>query len=141
MSGSSVTLRFAGTCTITATQAGQRELRCGNSVKHSRSRLVYGGWRRRSNSVEAVEVAAAVGWRRGNPLVVTPTSVTISAAAGGAPGTATVTLSYQTFTQGAPSYSSNFNTNQGQGWLSVSPASGTMTQARSTVCCTPTRPR
>jgi len=39
-----------------------------------------------------------------------------------------VTLSYQTFTPGAPSFSTNFNVNAGA-WLSLSPASGTMTQA------------
>jgi len=56
-------------------------------------------------------------------------SVDITAATGGAPGTATVTLSYQSFTEGAPSFASNANTNEGQGWLSVTPSSGTMTLA------------
>ncbi len=49
---------------------------------------------------------------------------------GGAPGSAPVTLSYQTQTQGAPTFSGNTSTESG-GWdgSSVSPASGTMTQA------------
>jgi len=65
----------------------------------------------------------------GTPLTFSPASVTINATVGGSPGTQTVTLSYQTFTPGAPSFSGSFNTNQGQGWLSISPVSGTMTQA------------
>ncbi len=64
----------------------------------------------------------------GSALTISPSSVSISAALGGSPGSASVTLSYQTQTQGAPGFSSNFSTNQGQGWISVSPASGTMTQ-------------
>jgi uncharacterized protein (TIGR03437 family) len=55
--------------------------------------------------------------------------VSINATVNGAPATQAVTLSYQTFTEGAPSFVTNFNTNQGAGWISVSPSSGTMTQA------------
>jgi len=65
----------------------------------------------------------------GNPLTVSPTSVTINAYSGSAPGSQTVTLAYETQTQGAPTFTVNLNTNQETGWLSVSPASGTMTQA------------
>lgn len=67
----------------------------------------------------------------GNPvtLTVSPTSVTINAPFGGLPGTAIVTVSYVTLTQGAPTYTSNFNTNQGVGWIGVSPGTGTMVQA------------
>lgn len=55
--------------------------------------------------------------------------MTLNATVGTTVATQTVTLSYQTFTQGAPAFSTNLNTNQGQGWLSVTPSSGTMTQA------------
>ncbi len=65
----------------------------------------------------------------GSPLTAAPTTVTINAPVGTTAGTATVTLTYVTQTQGAPTYSSNLSTNQGLGWLSVSPATGTMTQA------------
>ncbi len=65
----------------------------------------------------------------GSALTALPTTVSISAGVGGQPATKTVTLSYVTQSAVAPTYSSNFNTNQGVGWLSLSPASGTMTQA------------
>jgi uncharacterized protein (TIGR03437 family) len=60
---------------------------------------------------------------------VNPTTATISAYAGTTPGTQSITLSYATFTQGAPTFSSSISYNQGSGWLSISPTSGTMTQA------------
>ena len=65
----------------------------------------------------------------GNPLTISPDTLTLTASVGGSPSKQTVNLSFQTYTQGAPSYSANFTTNQGTGWLGVSPASGAMTQA------------
>jgi uncharacterized protein (TIGR03437 family) len=65
----------------------------------------------------------------GSALSVQPDSLTISAAAGGPLSTQTVTLTYQTYTEGAPAWNSTRTTNQGFGWLSVSPAAGTMTLA------------
>ncbi len=62
------------------------------------------------------------------PITLSPATVTLNAAVGTTAATQTVTLSYQTFTQGAPSFLTSVNTNQGQGWLTVTPASGTMTQ-------------
>jgi uncharacterized protein (TIGR03437 family) len=53
--------------------------------------------------------------------------VTISGTQGGALGTAQIVLSYLTSTPGAPAFSADFNVNNGQGWLSVSPSTGTMT--------------
>jgi uncharacterized protein (TIGR03437 family) len=55
--------------------------------------------------------------------------LTINAAVGGSPATQIITINYPTFSEGTLTYSSNLNTNQGSGWLSVSPASGTMTLA------------
>jgi uncharacterized protein (TIGR03437 family) len=62
-------------------------------------------------------------------LTATPNTVTLNAPVGGGTASQTVTLSYQTYTQGAPSFSTAISTNQGLGWISVSPATGTMTQA------------
>ena len=65
----------------------------------------------------------------GTPLTFSPDTITLTAPVGGPPATQSLTLTYQTFTQGAPGYTSNLNTNKYTGWLSLSPASGTMTQA------------
>lgn len=62
-----------------------------------------------------------------NPLTLAPDTLTFNVAAGATPSTQTVTVAYQTFTAGIPSFSANSNTNQGTGWLSVSPSSGIMT--------------
>ncbi len=125
VSGTTVTPLAAGTCSITASQAGNANYLAATSVTQS-------------FTINPVAVSSGGGGGGGgggaapgggSALTVSPGSVTISASVGGSPGSASVTLSYQTQTQGAPSFSSNFNTNQGQGWISVSPASGTMTQA------------
>lgn len=123
VSGTTVTPLAAGTCSITASQAGNANYLAAASVT-------------RSFTINPVVVSSGGGGGGGgsapgggSALTVSPAAVTISANVGGSPASMSVTLSYQTQTQGAPSFSSNFNTNQGQGWLSVSPATGTMTQA------------
>ncbi len=120
VSGSSLTPVAAGTCSITASQPGSTNWAAASPVVQSFTINP-------ASSGGGGGGGGGVGG--GNPLSVAPASVTINAAVGGATASQTVTLSYVTETQGAPTYSSNFNTNQGQGWLSVSPASGTMTQA------------
>lgn len=111
-----------GTCTITASQTGNTNYLAATPVMQSFT----------------INPAASSGGggggggappSGGSPLTLSPTSPTIGAAVGGSPATTTITLTYQTFTQGAPSFSSNFNTSPDQGWMSLSPASGTMSQA------------
>ena len=114
----------SGTCSVTASQAGNTNYATATPVTRPFTiNLVAssGG----SGSVGG----GGGGGGGGSPLTLSPTSVTIDAAFGGSSGTQTVTLSYPTFVQGAPAFSTNLNTNQGQGWLSVSPSSGTMTLA------------
>lgn len=65
----------------------------------------------------------------GSALTATPEAVTLTTSQGGTPSKQTVKLSFQTYTKGEPAFSTNFSTNQGLGWLSVSPATGTMTEA------------
>jgi uncharacterized protein (TIGR03437 family) len=65
----------------------------------------------------------------GNPLSVSPETITLTAVAGGSPSKQTVKLSFQTYIQGAPAYSSNATTNQGAGWLSVTPSTGPTKEA------------
>ncbi len=69
------------------------------------------------------------GTPAGSSLTVTPDTLTLKAPAGGGPVKQTVLVSWQTYTEGAPTFSTSRSTNQGLGWLSVSPATGTMTQA------------
>jgi uncharacterized protein (TIGR03437 family) len=126
VSGATVTPVAAGTCTIVASQAGNSTYAAAPPVTQS---FAINPAPSTGGGGGSGGGGSAGGGGGGTPLVVSPASVTITAPAGGAKGTATVTLTYQTFTQGAPSFSSNFNTNQGQGWLSVSPASGTMALA------------
>ena len=122
LSGSTVIPLAAGTCTITASQAGNANYAAATPVTQS-------------FTINPAVVSTGGGGGGAVHLRLPATrwylspSVTINAAVGGVPGSQAVTLSYQTFSQGAPTFSSNFNTNQGQGWLSVSPASGTMTQS------------
>lgn len=122
VSGSTVTPLAAGTCTVVAAQAGNSNYAAASSVTQS-------------FTVNAASTGGGGGgsgggsFGGGNPLSVLPASVTISATAGGSIASQTVTLSYQTATQGAPPYTLSFYVNQGSGWLSVSPTSGTMTQA------------
>jgi uncharacterized protein (TIGR03437 family) len=119
--GSTVTIIAAGTCSITASQRGNATYAAAAPVIQSfpvNPATSSGG----GGSGGAPPAA-------GNPLTVSPTSVTIKAKFGGAPGSQTVTLGYQTQTQGAPTFAINLTTNQGTGWLSVSPAAGTMTQS------------
>ena len=119
----------AGTCSITASQPGNANYLAATPVTQSftiNPASTGGGGNSGGGGGGG---GGSTGGGGGNPLTVSPTSVTIGAAVGGSPASQQITLSYATFTQGAPSYSSNFNTNQGRGWLSVSPASGTMTQA------------
>jgi uncharacterized protein (TIGR03437 family) len=118
VNGTLLTPIAAGTCSVTATQAGNTDYAAAPPVT-------------RTFTINPASGGGGGGGAGGggNPLTVSPTSVTIGAVTGEAAGTQTVTLSYPTFTQGAPMFSSNFSTNQGNGWLSVSPASGMMTQA------------
>ncbi len=123
VSGSTVSPVTSGTCTITASQPGNANYAAATPVTQSftinpAASTGGGGGGGGGGSVGG-----------GSPLTAAPTSLTINASTGGAPGTAIVTLSFATFTQGAPTFASNFNTNPGQGWLKVSPGSGTMTQA------------
>src|SRR6185312_16240116 len=76
-----------------------------------------------------VAAAAPSGVVPSSPLSADPSKITINAVAGVSAATQTVTISFQSTTQGAPAFSANFNTNQGQGWLNVSPLSGSMTQS------------
>ena len=64
----------------------------------------------------------------GSPLTFIPASLTFSLPVNGSASCQTVTL--QEFTQAsrAPSFTTNASTNQGFGWLSVSPSSGTLPQ-------------
>ena len=64
----------------------------------------------------------------GSTMTASPTDLTIDATPSRGPATQTITLTYRTYTRGAPAWSSNLTTNQGDGWLSISPRSGTMTQ-------------
>ncbi len=120
VSNATLTLITAGTCTITATQTGNSNYLAATPIMQS-------------ITINPAPISGGGGGGGGGtptgggtPLTIAPSSVTINAATGGSPGTAAITLSYQTFTQGAPSFSAAFNLNQGQGWLSVSPTSGTM---------------
>jgi uncharacterized protein (TIGR03437 family) len=128
VNGNTVTLSATGTCSITASQPGNANYVAATSVMQSFTvtNASSGGGGGGGSGGGGGGGGSTGG---GTPLTISPSSVTINASLNGQPGTQTVTLSYQTFTQGAPSFSSNFSTNQGQGWLSVSPASGTMTQA------------
>jgi len=105
VSGATLSPAAVGTCTITASQPGN------------------------STYAPATPVTQSFTISSGNPLSVSPSSVAIIAQVGGSPGTQAVTVSYQTFTPGAPNWSSTLSTNQGKGWIGVSPSSGTMTQA------------
>jgi hypothetical protein len=119
VSGTTLTLVTAGTCSITASQPGNGNYAAATPV--TRSFVVNPAT---SGGGGGNGGGGAPGG--GSPLTIAPSSVNISAIAGGAPGTAQIILTYQTFTQTVPTFSANFNTNQGQGWLSVSPASGGM---------------
>lgn len=61
-------------------------------------------------------------------LTLSPATLTISAAAGGAAVTQTVTINYQTSGSPASAFTSSVITLQGNGWITVSPGSGNMTQ-------------
>jgi uncharacterized protein (TIGR03437 family) len=127
VSGSTVSVLAAGVCAITASQSGNNNWAA--AIPISRQFIVKAA---QSSSDGNSGIEGENGGNPpppSNPLSLSPPNVTISVGAGGAVGTQTVTLSYQTFTQGAPTFSSNLNTNQGNGWLSVSPATGTMTQS------------
>ena len=120
VSGTTLTPVAAGTCTITASQPGNATYAAATPVTQSftiNPASTGGGG------------GGGGGTGGGNPLSVSPTAVTVTAQVGGATASQTVTISYATFTQGAPTWTSNFSTNQGQGWIGVSPSSGTMTQA------------
>lgn len=65
----------------------------------------------------------------GSSLTISPNVLTLTTAPAGANATRTATFSYQTFTRGAPTFNAGTTTNQGFGWLSVSPTTGTMTEA------------
>jgi uncharacterized protein (TIGR03437 family) len=121
VSETTLTLLTTGTCTITASQDGNANYSAAAAVT-------------KSITINPASTGGGGGngggggtGGGGTLLTVAPLSVTIDTAAGSAPGTAQITLSYPTFTQGAPNFSTNFNTNQGQGWLSISPATGAMT--------------
>ncbi len=64
-----------------------------------------------------------------SPMSAAPTSITFNSVVGAPLATQTVTISFLTSTQGTPTFAGNSNTNQGQGWLSLSPASGPMTES------------
>ena len=117
VSGTALTLVAAGTCSITASQAGNENYAAATPVTRSFTVNPAGS---------GGGGGGTPGGGGGSPLSIAPSSVTISATAGGAPGTAQIVLTYQTFTPGVPTFAANFNTNRGQGWLSVSPASGGM---------------
>ncbi|HVW11884.1 MAG TPA: hypothetical protein VHC90_25055 [Bryobacteraceae bacterium] len=95
-----------GTCSVTAAQPG-------NSVYAAASPVT-----------ESFTISAASGGGGGappppvNPLTVSPAQLTFNGA-----GSQTVSLSYP---GGTASFSSNFNFNQGNGWLRVSPSAGTV---------------
>ncbi len=118
VSGSTLTPLAAGTCSITATQAGNASYSAATPVTQS---FVI-------NAASTGGGGGVTGGGGGNPLTVSPSSLTINAAVNGASASQTVTLSYQSFAQTVPAFTSNFNTNQGSGWLSVSPSAGTLSQ-------------
>ncbi len=62
-------------------------------------------------------------------MTVMPNTVTLITSAGGSIAKQTVKLSIQTYTQGAPTYTSTATTNQGVGWVTATPPSGATTQA------------
>lgn len=63
-----------------------------------------------------------------NPLSAAPTSLSMNGVAGGPVVTQSLTLNYSTSTTGTFTYLGSTVTNQGFGWLSFTPSSGTFTQ-------------
>lgn len=112
VSGSALTVLTEGVCSVTASQPGDAVYAAAAPVTQS-------------FTISAASSGGS-GPPPGNPLTVFPPSVTIHVISNGVVGSQAVTLSYQTSMQDAPPFTSNFNTNQGTGWLSVSPSSGTM---------------
>jgi hypothetical protein len=110
VSGSNLRAIAAGICSITATQAGN---------------AIYGPATAVSRSLSIVSPSG------GGTLSVSAAAITIAASLSARQATQSVTISFQTYTWGAPTYSIATTTNQGAGWLSASPATGTMTQTSS----------
>jgi uncharacterized protein (TIGR03437 family) len=61
-------------------------------------------------------------------LTVSSEAVSLTAALNAGVAKQSVTLTYQSYTEGAPTVTSNVTTNQGLGWISVTPTSTTMKQ-------------
>ena len=101
----------AGTCIITASQAGNVDYAAAAPV---------------TQSIPIVTNASTVG-----TLTLSPFTPVLTSNYGGAPTTQTATLTYQTFVAGAPSFESTTEltpTSGSTSWLSVSPSSGPLTQ-------------
>ncbi|MCU1327969.1 MAG: Peptidase flavivirus helicase, partial [Bryobacterales bacterium] len=64
----------------------------------------------------------------GAALTVSTDTVTLTAPLNAGVAKQAVTLSFQTYAQGVPTLTSNVSTNQGFGWLSVTPSTSVMTQ-------------
>ena len=121
--GATVQPLAAGVCAVIASQAGNATWAAAPSVSQS------------FTITAAPSGGGGGGGGGGAPpgggsaVTASPTSVTLAAPVGGGTASQAVTISYQTYTQGAPTFNTNTTTNQGFGWLSVSPATGTMTLA------------
>ncbi len=134
VSGTALTLLTAGTCTITASQDGNGNYSAATAVMKSiaiNPASTGGGDNGGGGNTGGGGGAGGGSGGGGGSLTIAPTSVTMNAASGGAPGTAQVTLTYTASPQAAPKFSTTFDTNQGNGWLSVSPSTGVMTLSSS----------
>jgi uncharacterized protein (TIGR03437 family) len=125
VSGTTLTPVAAGTCSITASQTGNANYSAAVSVTQAFTINPASGGGGGGGSGGG----GGAGGGSSNPLTASPAALTFNAAAGGAIANQSMTLSYQTFTQGAPTWSCNTTINQGAGWLGVVPASGAMTQS------------
>ena len=129
VSGSTVTPLAAGTCSITASQPGDSNYAVATPV--SRSFTINpapsgGGGGAGGGGAGG---GGAGGGGGGSALTASLDTATITAPLNAGLAKQTVTLTFQTYTQGAPTFASNTSTNQGLGWLSLTPSTGTMTQS------------
>ena len=116
VSGSTVTPVAVGTCSIAAGQNGNASYSAAAPVVQSFA------------ITQAANGGGNSGGGGGSALAASHTDLTFNVPQGSGPAVQSVTLTYQTYFQGTPAFSTNTTTNQGSGWLSVSPGAGEMTQ-------------
>lgn len=123
VNGATVTPISSGTCSITASQPGNANYASATQVTQSFTINPA------PNNGGGGSGGGGGGVTVPNTLTSSPASLTLSATANGPSISQSVTLTYMTSYEGAPSFSGTVTMNQGSGWLSLSPGTINTTQA------------